>query len=123
METLFVAGVRSAYLSNSRQAVRSNSLSPSFVDTVELNCDNDNEWSDNDNDSESDDKKLDKNKLRSKKVRKTKRKQRQKNKAFKELVAQERDNREVSNPPPKRKNKSLTDCLTTINEGKFLVNE
>ena len=42
-------------------------------------------------------------------MRKTKRKQRQKNKAFKELVAQERDNKEeVSNPPPKRKKKSLT---------------
>ena len=64
---------------------------------------------DNDNDSESDESEFDKeNKLRSKKVRKTKREQRQKNKAFKELVAQERDNREVSNPPPKRKNKSLT---------------
>ena len=75
----------------------------------DLDSDNDNEWSDNDNDSESDDKKLDKNKLRSKKVRKTKRKQRQKNKTFKELVAQERDNKEeVSNSPPKRKKKSLT---------------
>ena len=59
LETQFVARV-SAYLRNSRQAVRSNSLSPSFVDTVELNCDNDNEWSDNDNDSESDESESDK---------------------------------------------------------------
>ena len=36
------------------QYLRSKSLSPLVVDTVELNCDNDNEWSDNDNDSESD---------------------------------------------------------------------
>ena len=112
LETQFVAGV-SAYPRNSSQVVRYNSLSLSFVDTVELNCDNDNEWSDNDNDSESDESEFDKeNKLRSKRVRKTKRKQRQKNKTFKELVAQERANEEeVSNPPLKEE---VAYCQTTI---------
>ena len=42
LETQFVVGV-STDLSNSRKSVRSKSLSPLVVDTVELNCDNDNE--------------------------------------------------------------------------------
>ena len=111
METQFVAGV-SAYPRNSSQVVRSNSLSLSFVDTVELNCDNDNEWSDNDNDSESDESESDKeNKSRLKKVTKTKLKQRQKSKTL------ERANEEeVSNPPPKEE---VTDCQTTIMKQSF----